>query len=295
MRAWWALLAVSTVAVVVSVVVLTGETPGLTELRMTGRMTDPALRESSAAARGLANPGVLWTVDDSGNPPHLFAVDTTGEIRAVVVVRGATNRDWEALAVTPCDSGSCLLIGDVGDNPRRREALVVYRIAEPPLGQRRELELPLIDSLTITLPDGPRDIEAMAVSDRGLALFSKTPLGTSEGYWIPDTAWRTGQATALAIGRWSMGGMVGRGRMVTDAALSADGARLALRSYTRVAIFERSGDAPVPDRLVARCTIGGREPIGEGVAWWDDQTLAFTSESGLGRAGPIHLGRCDAR
>ncbi|MGE0553537.1 MAG: hypothetical protein AB7R55_08900 [Gemmatimonadales bacterium] len=295
MRAWWALLAVSAVAVAVSAVVLAGETPGLTELRITGRMTDPALRESSAAARGLANPDVLWTVDDSGNPPHLFAVDTTGEIRAVVVVQGVTNRDWEALAVTPCDSGSCLLIGDVGDNARRRGSLVVYRLAEPTLGRTRELELPVIDSLTITLPEGPRDIEAMAVSDRGLALFSKTPVGTSEGYWVPVVAWRTGRATAEAIGRWSVGGLVGRGRMVTDAALSPDGERLALRSYTRVAIFERSGDAPVPDRLVARCTIGGREPIGEGIAWWDDRTLAFTSESGLGRAGPIHLGQCDAR
>jgi len=295
MRAWWALLAALGVAVGVSAVVLRSDTPSLDDLRMSGRMTDPALRESSAAARGLANPDILWTVDDSGHPPLVFAVDTTGEIRAVVEVRGATNRDWEALGVAPCDRGSCLLIGDVGDNGRRRASLLVYRIAEPALGRVKEIEAAVIDSLIIVLPDGPRDIEAIAVWERGLALFTKNPIGASEAYWIPAEAWRSGRATADAVGHWAVGGLVGRGRMVTDAATSPDGKRLALRTYTRVAIFERSGRSPIPDRLVARCTIGGREPIGEGVGWWDDRTLVFTSESGLGRAGPIHLGRCEAR
>ena len=62
----------------------------------------PQLVESSAAAQSFTQPGVLFTINDSGNDPLLFALDTSGADRGVWRVHGATNVDWEAASVGPC-------------------------------------------------------------------------------------------------------------------------------------------------------------------------------------------------
>src|SRR5919108_3756530 len=83
------------------------------------------LVESSAAAMSIAQSGVFFTINDSGNDPVLFALDTTGANQGEWKVLGARNRDWEAAAVGPCSSSEssstarerwCVYIGDVGDN-----------------------------------------------------------------------------------------------------------------------------------------------------------------------------------
>src|SRR5215831_3895936 len=62
----------------------------------------PELIENSAAANSFAQPGVVFTINDSGNDPLLFAFDTTGADRGVWRVQGATNVDWEAASIGPC-------------------------------------------------------------------------------------------------------------------------------------------------------------------------------------------------
>ena len=60
------------------------------------------LVEGSAAAMSRRQPGVLFTLNDSGNQPLLFAIDTTGADRGTWRVVNATNVDWESAAIGAC-------------------------------------------------------------------------------------------------------------------------------------------------------------------------------------------------
>ena len=39
--------------------------------------------------------------------------------------------DWEAIAVGPCGSRTCLFVGDIGDNKARRKHITIHRVTEP--------------------------------------------------------------------------------------------------------------------------------------------------------------------
>lgn len=69
--------------------------------------------------------GSLWTINDSGGLPILFAFDTlTGEINQRVTISNSQNVDWEALA----DDEECIYIGDFGNNSGTRDDLTIYKV-----------------------------------------------------------------------------------------------------------------------------------------------------------------------
>src|SRR5437763_5754261 len=53
--------------------------PVVEGLERIGKMEYPAIREASALIKSRRHPGVFWTLCDAGNPPHLFAVETSGK------------------------------------------------------------------------------------------------------------------------------------------------------------------------------------------------------------------------
>jgi len=69
---------------------------------------------------------------------------------------------------------------------------------------------------------------------------------------------------------------------------------LAVRTYRSIYLFDRpSGIGGLPGHPRVTCPIGGLDPQGEGIAWWDDETLVLTSERGMSRLpAPITLLRC---
>ncbi|MDQ2658783.1 MAG: hypothetical protein M3Y60_15280, partial [Bacteroidota bacterium] len=46
-----------------------------------GELTDKKLKEASGLAASAANPGLLWTVNDSGNPAVVYLVDEDLKIK----------------------------------------------------------------------------------------------------------------------------------------------------------------------------------------------------------------------
>ena len=67
----------------------------------------------------------LITHNDSGNEPILFEVDTvSGAINRKVVVKNATNVDWEDI----CFDETYIYIGDIGNNSGSRTDLKIYRL-----------------------------------------------------------------------------------------------------------------------------------------------------------------------
>src|SRR5215203_986867 len=57
------------------------------------------LREASGIAASRTQAGVFWMHNDSGSEPVLYRTNASGAILSAVRVAGATNVDWEDVAV----------------------------------------------------------------------------------------------------------------------------------------------------------------------------------------------------
>jgi len=273
-----------------------------TSIVQLGSIKDTLLSESSGAAASRRQPGVIWTLNDSGNPPWVHAIDTTGKVLGAFRITGAQNFDWETLTLSPCAAGSCLVIGDTGDNPERRPEAVLYRVPEPEVVRAGSAALehtPPAESLQVRYPDHPHDIEAIYADATGAVhLITKGRSGGILHFRVAASAWG-GASPAVAerldslpiLPDWP-----GAGRVVTDAALSPDGTKVAIRTYGDVYFFGvGEGGHLSPDQWRA-CHLGTTlEPQGEGITWLDDHRLLLISESSDTVRGTIFQVECGAR
>ena len=125
------------------------------------------LPEASGLAASRRTPGRFWSHNDSGDPV-LFALDSNGRVTGRLSISGVTVEDWEAVAVGPCPSGSCIYVADIGDNDAERKQVTVYRIAEP---AEASGSAKIADVFHATYPDGPHDAETLLVTPEGRLLI----------------------------------------------------------------------------------------------------------------------------
>ncbi len=268
-------------------------------VRQPGAFTAPPVYESSGLVRSRTHPGLLWTLNDSGNPPTLFLIDTLAQNPGFVVLANGRNEDWEALSSGPCGEEWCLYVADIGDNRSIRPVVRIYRVVEPTPDVVATHQTLVRDSLVVRYANGPEDAEAMVVTPAGdIAIFTKGGRGVSTAYWIPASAWDGDSVLAEPVWRLPFRTSILLfllSRLVTDAALSPDGRQLFVRSYNTVFRFGKgqSGDR-LPMRLEAACDVSGLDPQGEGLAWWDDSTLVMSSETTRLAPAPVTLLECGA-
>jgi hypothetical protein len=91
------------------------------------------LIEASGIVASRVHAGVLYAHNDSGDSARVFAFSDTGVPIATLTIAGATNEDWEDIAIGPCPTGSCIYVGDIGDNGTNRPIKTIYRFPEPDL------------------------------------------------------------------------------------------------------------------------------------------------------------------
>lgn len=261
----------------------------------TGVLRDPSLRESSGLSRSRHLPGILFTVNDSGNDPEVFATDSSGRTLGRWRIPGTRNRDWEAIASGPCPAGWCLYLGDIGDNLERQPQVVIYRVREPQRIQASAAgagAAPLdLDSAVVRYPDGAHDAEAIWVDDTGLYIVTKGRSREVRLFRVPGRAFGAGTAlTAELLQVLPIEPDQRIGRWVTDASRSPDGRTIAVRTYSELYLFPAlpGGRLGTP----VSCNLAGLEPQGEGVTWLDDRRLALTSEAFGPSPGPVHIVTC---
>jgi hypothetical protein len=261
------------------------------------------LVENSAAAMSVRQPGVLFTINDSGNDPLLFAIDTTGAKRGVWRVSGASNVDWEAASMGPCgaqQASSCVYIGDTGDNSGPRGSVAIYRMAEPTAdGVRGFVQAEVV---RYAYPDQRHDVEAMYVAPNGdVVLITKRPLPNRSGrlrqalvFRVPASAWgAAGRVVAQLTDSLPIVPGSVPFSLITDASLAPDGRHVAVRTYAQVFIFATDSVTGAVNHAVTP-TVCDLAPLGEaqgeGVSWVSARgRLVFTSE---GRRAPLNLGDC---
>jgi hypothetical protein len=235
------------------------------------------LTEASGAAASLRTPGIVWVQNDSRGP-QLFAVDQTGAQRGRVHVTAADAVDWEDLAVAPCDGGSCLYVGDVGDNAGKRPAVTVYRIHEPAPGDPATFPA---EAFRATYPDGSHDAEAIfALPQGGVFVLTKGETGAAALYRYPEPM-RAGNTARLQRVAEFSDAKVKRRLRFTGAAASSDGRWVAVRTLRSVQ-FYRAADlvAGNPGTPLEWDATPLGEKQGEGISFTRGDTLVLTSEGG---------------
>ena len=212
-----------------------GEEP---KMRLLANLRDLSISESSGLAVSRRHPGIIWTHNDSGGLPALYATDRTGASIACVTIIGAKNVDWEDIAVGPDEM---IYIGDFGDNGRSRSDTAIYALLEPPLNpalRDQQLAGGPAARYPFEYPDGHHDCETLLVHPVSGAIYvvTKEPSGESGVYRYPMPLQRERQVTLerIATVRFALplsfrGQPVGR--LATGGAFSPDGSRVAIRSY----------------------------------------------------------------
>jgi hypothetical protein len=255
------------------------------------RLADRRLTEASGMGLGIQSPGIFYAQNDSGDSARFFALNgRTGQVVAQIRVAGATNVDWEDLAVarTP-GAGSSVWLADIGDNAHNRTEVRLYRVAEPQLrpGPEHDLTVPVQQEWQLRYPGNARpNAESIAVSPAGQAyLFTKTITGVSAAYEVPSRP--SGRVQTLrkigfvrlraGSGAQSAGGRFGS-LLATGAALSHDGSRLVIRTYTDAYFWAvgRGGVRAALRQSPVRVALPP-QPQGEGIAF-DGGRVVLDSE-----------------
>ena len=247
---------------------------GALRVRITGRVASPAATELSGLVASPARRGVLWSLNDSGNPASLLAVTTTGRTVAEVAVAGAVNIDWEDIAAGP---RGMLLVGDIGDNLGERPSIVVYRVPEETMRARPGSVAPAA-RYELRYPDGGHDAEAL-LFDRAsgtIVIVTKSFAGAARVYVARRPSSR--RVTTL---RRSATIDVGA---VTAGDVSADGRTIVLRTYDSAYAWRRRTGESVAGALRRRpCSVNAgllAEGQGEALALTRDGRAFYTVPEG---------------
>ncbi|MET0929533.1 MAG: hypothetical protein ABWX74_08440 [Aeromicrobium sp.] len=189
-------------------------------------LTDPRITESSGLVMSREDDDLAYTINDSGSDPVVYAVDiTTGDTVGTATLPGDLS-DTEALSI---DGDGTLWVADTGDNERDRTDVALYSLPEFGRSDRGTVEAA---RYPLTYPDGPRDVEALAVNPLTgeKFLLSKGLLG-GEVYSVPDDL-VADEPNEVAVLDPSVPGVI------TDAAFTVDGRYVIARDYSSAHVLD---------------------------------------------------------
>lgn len=241
----------------------------------------PPIAESSGLA--AADPaGQVWTHGDGGTPATLYRASLDGRLRGALPLAPLPNHDWEELTRDPAGR---FYLGDFGNNRNDRRDLAIYRLTPGAGGVR-------VDTIAFRYPDQVAfppvaaqrhfDCEAMVFYHDTLHLFTKDrgPAHRTRYYVVPA---RPGRYVATLRDSLRLR------TLVTGAALSPDGHRVALLGYGGLFLFDGSPGPRLFDQPKAyrRLPTTGQA---EAVLFLNEQDLLLSNERGrLFRVGRRHL------
>lgn len=227
----------------------------------------------------------LWTHNDSGGKNELYQIDTiTGFIKRKVVIKNASNYDWEDLA----QNTTHVFIGDFGNNYGNRTNLCVYRINKLDL-LNTSLDSIMADTIKFHYPDqtvftstlnaNNYDCEAFLFYNDSLHLFSKSWIALNTKHYVIPTI--PGNYMAHLVDSFNVSGLI------TGADINSEN-HVALIGYKKVGfnyncfawlLFDYTSSHFFNNNK-QRIELGVASTLGqtEGIVLKDDNTGYFSSE-----------------
>lgn len=187
--------------------------------------------------------GLIYALEDSGNPNEVVVLDTLGKIVKTITIAGIANTDWEDLTF---DKQGNLYIGDFGNNDNTRQDLAIYKVEK---GQLQNNTVDSVAKISFYYPEQTQfppnkkemfyDVEAFFVYGDHFYLFTKNRSkgfdGTSSVYKIPNVP---GQHRAELVDKIVTCSDY-HTCVITSAAISPDGSTFALLSHSKVWLFQQ--------------------------------------------------------
>jgi hypothetical protein len=258
-------------------------------------LQDKRINESSGLACSWRNEGILWTHNDSGDDAWLYAINRKGQTVARLKVHRAENVDWEDIAIGPGENGiPALYISDLGNNSHKRKDLTLYRVEEPLLDTNKTMQSGKTARATaypVRYPDGNFDCETILVHPKTgeIVFVTKEGSGKSGVYRYPMPLRPDETVVLVKVGEitfknsfLSGNSLLARGeRMTTGGAVSRDGLRAIVRTYTQALEWKIAPNQTLADALRGQPTqfLLPLSPQGESIAYrLDGKALLTTSE-----------------
>ncbi len=224
----------------------------------------------------------FWTINDSDAKPDLYEIDQQCNLLRTVIVKNATNKDWEEITT---DKLGNLYIGDFGNNDNSRKDQRIYKISKSELEKSDSVEAEIINFKYASQLEFPPadplknfDMEAMIWLDHKLHLFSKNRTNPFSGYTyhytLPDTvgnynlqyvdSFKTGPGPSLLF--W-----------VTAAAISPDENQLLLLTHDKIWLFYPLNKLSFFNSPVKTISLGHFSQK-EAITYGDSNTIFITDE-----------------
>lgn len=264
--------------------------------RVAGSLGDPDLVELSGLVASRTHPGVLYAHNDSGDTARFFALSTSGAALGRFALTGATARDWEDIALGPCDAGTCVWLGDIGDNGFVRTDYAVFRVTEPELPEDGGTVSVPWTRFAYEFPGGDKhnaeSLFAHPVTGR-LYLVTKENAGPSLVFRFPEPL--DPQAVNTLDYVTTLPVPAASDSRLTAADVSPCGDAVLLRMYNRLVELKLPAGETDFERIFAATPIDvpvADDPQGESVAYSADGRTFFTSSEKLVDPCLLHENRC---
>lgn len=227
--------------------------------------------------------GRLWTHNDSGGKPILYALDTTTfEVVQRITLAQVKNKDWEEV----CTDGESVFVGDFGNNKGSRKNLRIFTFPLSALPADGDTIIQ-VDSILFRFADQTNfekrkhehdyDCEAMFATDSCLYLLSKGwATGTTRLYRLPKTP---GKHVAEVVNSFDSQGLI------TGADYNRESRTLVVVGYVKniwkpfmyiIFDFDEHGEKLTNHRFEMSQLAGGQT---EGICFFDDGQCYVSAET----------------
>lgn len=227
--------------------------------------------------------GKLWTHNDSGGKPILYALDTVNfEVVQRITLLKAKNKDWEDV----CTDGETVFVGDFGNNKGSRKKLRIFTFPLSAIPEEGDTTI-IVDSILFRFGDQTNfekrkqahdfDCEAMFATEDYLYLLSKGwETGTTRLYRLSKTH---GQQVAEVVNGFDSQGLI------TGADYDRENRVLAIVGYVKtvwkpflylIFDFEEDGVKLSNHRFEMPQLTGAQA---EGICFFDDGRCYITAET----------------
>jgi hypothetical protein len=257
---------------------------------ITELFTLPENLEETSGVEITAKSDLIWTLEDSGNKPELYALDKSGKIVHTLKIQDALNNDWEDLA---SDNEGNLYIGDFGNNDNGRHDLAIYMINVHDLNKD---SAPIFKRFSFFYPEQtgfpPKkrekfyDAEAFFVYKNSFYVFTKNRSmegSDSRLYRIPAIE---GNHPATLVGTFQTCDSF-RKCAITGADISNDGKKIALLSNQKVWLIEKFKNDAFLNGKVREIDLGNQSQL-EGVCFKNNSKLYLVDERDKHTGGKLY-------
>jgi len=155
--------------------------------RQIATLNNKRINESSGLACSHRFRDLLYTHNDSGDRPRIYAISTGGADEGTFELAKTAALDWEDMCSFQMGGKSYLLVGDIGDNFKLRPTVTLY-LAEEPATKAARGNVQRIEDwkrLDVKLNGGAVDLEGLAVDAPG-----RTVLLATKEFWKNDAGAR---------------------------------------------------------------------------------------------------------